>query len=307
MSLIDYITIIGNFDCGYIKTGLYSSGYFDMWNIGTHEITSSEEIKALIDQNRASVVDNEDDADEIIYEFMLCPSTGILNCPIPLVPGCELKLSFDRAKAELALIGSASTDSSVLTLKNLHLKAKYYSSPYLRTFFSKIDNNDINYRYDECSVYLKNLPQGETIVRLSNVIGGLTPRYIFCGVIESAALNGDFSLSSTRFQRHGVKELDLSLNGYSCNGFPIINNNGSAVPAYNKWLHSTNRFFNNKCAQQISPLDFKRFHFIYSHKFEGEPTEQGWIGLNIKLETAFTENYTLGNTKHGLILLKDFF
>ena len=269
-----------------------------MWNLDFRELNASDDIKQLVDDSRRSIVDNKADATHITYECLLSPSVGILNCPQPLLPGCELKLSFDRAKAALSLMNfddQNTTDEGALQLKNLCLKANYVSSPFLRNFFATIDDTDIKYPYDECTCYLKNLPQGETIIRLSNVIGGLTPRYVFCGVIQSDALNGDYDLSSTRFQRHGVTELDLSINGYSCNGFPIQNTNGSALPAYTKWLQSTNRAYKNNCAEMINPLDFKRFHFIYSHKFDGELTEQGWLGIDIKLEKAYEKNYILGD------------
>ena len=87
----------------------------------------------------------------------------------------------------------------------------------------------------------------------------------------------------------------LTLLGYSCSGFPIVNQNKSPIMVYDKFLQSTNRNFQNKCAEQILPSDFKEFSFIYSHKFEGETAETGWLGINIKLEQAYQENYTLGN------------
>ena len=42
-------------------------------------------------------------------------------------------------------------------------------------------------------------------------------------------------------------------------------------------------------------LDTREFeyNFIWSHKFEGESTGQGWIGLDLKLEEAYTENMIL--------------
>ena len=49
-------------------------------------------------------------------------------------------------------------------------------------------------------------------------------------------------------------------------------------------------------------MDFKRFHFVYSHKFEGDVTEQGWIGMTLKLDKALDENYTLGNFYKDLYL-----
>ena len=295
--LLDYITTMGNFDAEYIKTGLYANGYFDMYNVGTADLSNAESIN-LLKNTRVSMVDTDNNGN-IIYECQYAPGLGILNSGKPLLPGCEIKLSFDRAKAELALIQSDASkevnlESTVIKLTNLSAKARYYSSPILRNSFAKINDSPIQYKYDECTCYLKNLPRGETSIRLNNIIGGLTPSHIFCGIIESKALTGELDFSATRFQRHGVNEIDLTLNGYSLAGFPISNTNGSALPAYMKWLATTNRQFNNNCAGQIEPLDFKRYHYIYAHKFEGEPTDQGWIGLNLQLEKAFEDNMTMG-------------
>ena len=249
-----------------------------------------------IKKSRVSVVDNEEGKDQI-FEFQYSPGVGILNSSKPLVPGCEVKLSFDRANVQLALIQKTATElelSKKLSLSNLYCKARYYSSPGLRTKFQSIQDNDLHYHYDECSVYLKNLPKGETNIRLNNVFGGSTPSYIFCGISKSEALSGDFNLSATRFELHDVAEIDLTLNGYSVCGYPLQNINGSALSAYTKWLKTTDRKFNNTCGQQITPVDFKNFHYIYSHAFEGDQTEQGWIGIELKLKKAYENNYTMG-------------
>jgi len=222
-----------------------------------------------------------------------------LNSTKPLLPKSEVIITFDRAYGDIALINKGDEKDEtyvgkVLPMKNVFLTAKYSSSPFLRNYFDKIGTKDICYRYDECSVYHKNLPQGDTIIRLSNIIGGNTPSYLFAGIIESDALNGNMDKSSTAFKRNGIKEFDLTLNGYSCLGFPLVNTNDSPINAYTKFLQTTNRNFQNTCPEQISPSDFQQFHFLYSHKFEGEPTETGWIGINLKLNEAYAENYTLG-------------
>ena len=284
------MTVLGNFDTSFIETGLYSNGYFDLYNVGTKDLNGQ------ISESRVSVVDNSSGKDQI-YELQYSPGVGILNSSTPLLPGCEVKLSFDRANIRLALIQKTPDEIEIterLLLTNLYCKARYYSSPYLRSLFASIQDNDIHYHYDECSVYLKNLPKGETNIRLNNVIGGSTPSHLFCGIIKSEALAGDLKLNATRFQRHGVKEFDLQLNGFSCSGFPIQNTNGSALPTFMKWLQTTNRKFNTNCGQQLSPIDFKNFHYIYSHEFDGDQTEQGWIGMELKLEKAYEANYTLG-------------
>ena len=38
---------------------------------------------------------------------------------------------------------------------------------------------------------------------------------------------------------------------------------------------------------------FRTFMWIWSHKFEAEMTSQGWIGMNLKLSEAFTEQMSM--------------
>ena len=254
-------------------------------------------MKTVITANRKSMLDST--GDTVLYDFLFRPPSGLLNSVKPLPPKFELTISFDRAQSDLSLINAAENHAEpmsgkVLELKNVFLRSRYYSSPALRNYFSTIADNDITYSYDEVVVYHKNLPQGETNIRLSNIIGGNTPKHIFCGIISTRALNGDCSLSSTSFKRHGVNEFDLTLNGYSCNGFPLTSDHGSPMNCYEKFLETTGRKYQNSLGKLISPWDFKTFHYLYSHKFEAESTESGWIGINMKLDGPLTENYVLG-------------
>ena len=294
---MDYIQTVGNFNPGYAKSGLYSSGHFAEWNVSKSELTST--VLTQIEHSRRSL--STSTGNNVTYNFLFRPPTGILNSTKPLLPKSELILTFDRAPADIALINKEtiaddSLEGKVLPLKNVYLTAKYSSSPYLRNYFDSISANDISYKFDEISVYHKNLTQGDTIIRLPNIIGGNTPCYLFAGIIESDALSGHMEKSSTAFKRHGVTEFDLTLNGYSCLGFPLVNANDSPLNAYNKFLETTNRKFINSCPEQLLPSDFQQFHYLYSHKFEGEPTTTGWIGINLKLETAYAKNYTLGKS-----------
>ena len=87
----------------------------------------------------------------------------------------------------------------------------------------------------------------------------------------------------------------MTLDGYSVNGFPLSSEDDSPINVYDKFLQTTNRKFNNSCGEQINPGNFTQFHYLYSHKFCGESSETGWIGINLKLDTPFDTNYTLGN------------
>ena len=292
--------MIGNFNPGYISSCFYPAGYFDNYNCDSKEFSGSSGPGRLttIESSRQSLLSQPKD-DKIIYDLLFRPAIGILNSKKPLLPKTEMIISFDRANSELALINKAvdqetEMDGKTIDLKNVFLRASYYSSPYLRNYFEKIYKNDISYNYDECQVFQKTLPLGVSVIRLANLIGGNTPKYFFAGIIESGALNGDFNMSSTSFRRHSVSEFDLTLDGYSVNGYPLSSENESPLNIYDKFMETTNRKYENSCAEQILPGDFKQFHYIYSHKFCGETAETGWLGVNLKLETTYATNYTLG-------------
>ena len=292
--------MIWNFSPGFLSSGFYPAGYFDDFNIDSDQFTGESGAIRLknIEDSRKSYIKSKTDT-SVVYDLLFKPPSGILNSKLPLLPKTELILSFDRAISELALINKdpsqeTTLDGKSIDLKGVFLRASYYSSPYLRNYFDTIMTKEISYNYDECQVFHKNLPLGVNVIRLSNLIGGNTPKYVFAGIIDSDALNGDYKKSSTAFKRHGVKEFDLTLDGYSVNGFPVTSEDESPLNVYYKFLSTTNRKFDNLCGAQIEPEDFQLFHYIYSHKFCGETTETGWIGINLKLDEAYSKNYTLG-------------
>ena len=156
------MTTIGNFSSGYMISGLYSSGYFDPWNVDTSDISDSDQF-AKIDGMRKSL--STYSGDTITYNFLYRPPMGILNSTKPLLPNSELIITFDRANSDLSLIAKPDTDTdnisnTVLDIKTVYLKANYYTSPFLRNYFSTITKSEIVYNYDEISIYHKSLPQG---------------------------------------------------------------------------------------------------------------------------------------------------
>ena len=95
-----------------------------------------------------------------IYDILFRPPLGILNCSKPLLPKTELSLHFDRAVSSLALIAKTNDaenpygDKSI-DLENCFLEADYYTTQNLRNEFSRINQQDIIYRFDEISGLLK--------------------------------------------------------------------------------------------------------------------------------------------------------
>ena len=292
---MEYISILGNYDPDYLSTGFGANGYFDTWNLSTAELGTDRLDRLKI--QRSSLVDSSAHPSGYkTYQLIFRPPFGIFNCLKPLGTGHEIKILFDRAPSEAALIAEVKDTENPLKgksleIRNPYIKATYATSQYLRDAI----NNDTSqeYIYDELNVFQKNIPIGETLIRLPNIIGGQLPKFIFAGILPSLALNPDQHTCLTEFPQCGVEEFSFTFNGQVTNGFPLHAPHGSPIEVYDNFLTVTSRKYNNKCSGAIEPYDFKMMHNIYAYKFE-ENDDSGWIGVNLKLKKAFESNHVLG-------------
>ena len=283
--LTDYIYKITNFDSRMVESGFITEGYFDHFNADASELLSQE----IVIKRRNYLYHEE--GTKRRYEFAFTPSTGFLGSPEPLLNNTELKISFDRSRPETTLIATSSitNDCEYIEINDCYAVTEYVSSPEIREFFSTIDVSPIVYEYDSVDVLIKNIPKGETDVRLDNIRGGINPSYLFLGLIPQKSLNGDFAKSSTSFREYGLNEVNITLNGNSVNSYPITIKNKSLIYPLYKFLDTTDHLYNNKCGSTLTVNDFES-NYLISHKFECEISNTGWIGINLKLsETKETE------------------
>ena len=143
-------------------------------------------------------------------------------------------------------------------------------------------------KYDEISVLCRSVPSNEQYVRLENIRGGNTPDYVFFDLVKSSALD----LTSLNFTNNEIKEVNLTLNGNSCNGFPLRIQNDYPIWPYYKYYATLGRLMDQTAASQLQLSDFEN-SVIYSHKFEGEDASSGWIGVTLSLAKGLTEQHTL--------------
>ena len=59
-----------------------------------------------------------------------------------------------------------------------------------------------------------------------------------------------------------------------------------------KYFDVTNRLYNSQTGESLDTIGFN-YNFLWSHKFEGEITGQGWVGVDLKLDAAYDEAMTL--------------
>ena len=293
---------IGNFNRDYLDTIMGAEGYYDAYNSDATELKSSSALK-IVNFRRSGVatttetVTNKDGstADLIFhwYEFSFIPSIGFLADSDPLLTDCELVLDFGRAKPEIAVIKTGEGDDlDFIELKHVYAVTEYISSPQLRSYFQSIENNPIIYKYDNIEVITKQLPLNDTVVRFDNMRGGSMPSYIFAGIIPTTSISGDYERSSTGFNWNGVEEFNMTLNGNSCNGFPIVvRRQGSVIPLQ-KFNDVTGRLLNVEAGSGMTLTKFAD-NFIWSHRFEAEQTANGWIGIDFKLRELLAFNASL--------------
>ena len=274
---------MGNYDGGLVNTGFIFEGYVDNYNCPSKDFSldGGQAIIATRNYHRYSVSGKK------IYEFAVIPNMGFLGSPDLLVKNCELKLSFDRAPANVAVLKHGEPKeqlSDVLAIKDCFATTDYISSPDIREYFSTIEYRPFVYHYDDVDVIIKNIPLGETDIRFDTLRGGNTPSYMFVGIIPQKSLTGDIEESSTGFRANNVSEMNITYNGNAVNGYPINIVENSYLYPMLKFYDVTGQLYNQNCGQTISGAEFE-YNFLWSHKFEAEPSPEGWVGVNFK----FTE------------------
>ena len=286
----DYILKYGNLNRDYIESTYQLEGYFDKYHI-----------ESLDDESKVQVVEHRRNYATKIgavyeYEFILTPNDPFLNENHPLPPGVELKLSFERLQARFSCLKLSETDilaGKTLELKDLYAQVEYVSSPLMRNAFDSVQIKPLEYNYDECTVMCRSIPFNEKYVRLENIRGGNCPDYIFFGLVKTSALSGSFALQSHDYENHNLKEINLTLNGNSCHGYPLRTKNNKPIWAYYRLFDTLGRLLNTNLGRQWEMSDFA-YNCLFSHKFEGEDTSSGWIGVDLAFDTTPTEQLTLG-------------
>ena len=220
---------------------------------------------------------------------------------------CELKLSFNRAPPYNSVLKLEDTKELVkpFELKDVVAITEYVSSPIIREKFSIIDYQPFTYEFDECDLLgkvkvetfmelysVKNIPSNEREIRFDNLHGGVVPECMFIALIPQRNLSGDFADSSTHFQWNSVQEMNISLNGNSVDGYPMLCKYGSPVQALQKFIQTTGRHYNIHSPGTLDLTEFTS-SWIWSHKFEAETSSRGWIGVNFTLEKAFTDDIAM--------------
>ena len=311
--LHDILSKMANYNWGYVTGTLgqlegYGLTPFSCDRSSAESYLTASPPQTVLEDRELMVPDGNIDKTTL---YVLSLEGGILTCPQPLLNNTEVKLSLDRALASISLLyreygrdvtQPTTMDNKPLELIDPYLEVEYVSSPYLRNFYSQIVDRPITFRYDDCDIYMKTVSNGQSMIRVNNVMGGLTPDYLFAGMVKTDAINGDFNLSSTNFFNPGYKELCITLNGMPVQGYPMSIDE-PAVKMYSKFIDTIGKSKKSIGGSTIDCRFFTEFYCWISHHFEGEQTNEGWIGLDVKLSKPLDDDVTLGKLRLFLYVI----
>ena len=276
-----------------------------IWLVNRDQYAQAKKYGYDLHLNRIWGVSGEDEASgkTRYQQFVLNLEGGILNCNQPLLPNTEVKFSFERLPARYALFYEKMTDPKATTLDpnkpidimDCYLELEYVSSLYLRNLSSQIIERPITYHYDDCQIYMKDLPKGAQTLRVNSLCGGLTPEYIFAGFMPAKCFDPDFIQTSIQFDNPNIQSACITLNGAPVQGYPIsclIENN--PMQLYSKFLDSIDKWKKSAAASTLPFTAFAQNFCLLSHHFEGEQSNEGWIGFDVKFNKATGNDYTFG-------------
>lgn len=150
--LIDYISKLGNFNGKCLETCFSQEGMCDLYNFNKTNLASNPNMVAI--RNRgASSADGKRR-----YEFAYVPNIDFLADVYPLNKSVELKISFDRAPYQCALIETDTptfAESGSIPIHDCHALIDFVSSPFYRNYFATIESTPTTYNYEATDVIVR--------------------------------------------------------------------------------------------------------------------------------------------------------
>ena len=89
----------------------------------------------------------------------------------------------------------------------------------------RIKSKPISYKYDEVTVSTRDISKDVKNITFHNIKGGKTPKFFFFALTRTSDYQGSSTGETTSFGFHkNLTNIDLTLNGQSLSGFPMVRN-----------------------------------------------------------------------------------
>ena len=124
----------------------------DLYNFNKDHLTSNPNMVSVRNRGASS------EGNKRRFEFAYIPNLDFLADPYPLNKGIELKISFDRAPFQCALIQlepPTTEESGSIAIHDCHAYVDFVSSPFYRNYFASVESTPTLYTYETTDVLIR--------------------------------------------------------------------------------------------------------------------------------------------------------
>ena len=284
--LATYFQYLINYNIEYQLTGLRTVGIFDYTQSKTAELERYDE------DTRNSFIYSRTNLGSTEYEILMPIDATIFNTNDLLPSDTALDLSFERNKAAVSgiLTKTSNLSNDVLELKDCYLMAPFKHSEEMFQLERNAIQKPLKIKYDEFFIKRFNIPKGSSSVMMSDILTGALPTKLFWGIQTIYSYSGSYSVSSTRFNRSGVKKANLYINGQEADDYPVTMTEQHVSVPFVKFLESTNQYQNGYMGRTISLREYEQMNMILSASLQ---TENGSVSFEFDFDNAVTDDLVL--------------
>ena len=229
---------------------------------------------------------------------------GPLHCDIfqqnrLLLNMVDLKVKLTRSKPSFCLMAKPPTQAGqkipeykvILEHASLFIRKVKVSPGVLLGHAKALEKNSVKYPIDRVICKTYSISTGSFSFMQDNVFLGPMPKRIVIGLLENAALNGDYKLNPFLFHHHNVSFLSVYVDGQPIPSKPLELDfsNQNYIRAYHRLFSS----FNRDTGIYLSREDFASGHTLYAFDLSPDMCDGPHLNLqhqgNLRVEIKFSK------------------
>jgi len=227
-------------------------------------------------------------------------------------PGLKFNLTFHRTPPQFHIL-SKTADADLVAVANQEYRIKILDFRLEVNYFTlegplrtqALQNRQFLVPFNKVVVHRTQFPVGYTTLNFDiNRGGGIMPRQLLIGMVDSKAFQGDFTMSPYIFHHYNVKEVGLKINGEH---YPIEPLTMDFTENAYHFSHAYDTFLTNigqnkhdsGCQITLENYPFGNTLFAFdlsndkSNNYHLFPPKVGSLAVEIKLRSVFTSPLTL--------------
>ena len=285
--LAAYFQYLINYSIDYQISALRTVGIYDYTQTKTAELERlGESQKDSFQQSRSNIVETNE------YEIIMPVDSTIFNTSDLLPSGTGLDLSFERNKGATSGILTKATalTNEVLELTDCYLMIPFVHDEEMFQFERNAIERPIKIKYDDFFIKRFNIPKGSSSLMMSDILTGALPYKLFWGIQTIYSYSGSYSVSSTRFNRCGVKKANLYINGQEADDYPVTLSTQHVSQPFVKFLETINQFQNGYLSRTLSLREYELMNMLYSATLN---TENGSVSFEFDFDDVVKDDLVL--------------